>query len=180
MAIKTFKVTTLCAASAVFLSACQVETTSRAANEAPKSEPIAAAAPVVASAAQSQGVVLTGRTATASGSWSNSRSSSMGPKSGVAFAAKAINLNGETAICGVRAARGVGSRRFNSQVANKYGFYIGDQLMLSNIAYFSQASSIEAMGSTAARCKTTGIPWQDAFAKAPWELKYGGGSRFSF
>ena len=161
----------VCATIAI-LSACQAETTSQVTSAtAEPGTPVAA--PVATKASQSQIGALTGRVASASGSWDKGRG-------GIAFIAQAVNINGETAICGVRAAKGTGSRRFNGQVTNRYSFVIGDQTMLSNVFYFTQAQSIDAMRSVPANCKTTGVPWEAGFATAPWELKYGGGSRFSF
>jgi len=37
----------------------------------------------------------------------------MGPKSGIFFAAAAMNMGGEVAICGVQVRTGVGSTRFD-------------------------------------------------------------------
>ncbi len=171
--------------SVLLLSACQVETTNQAAETSPPETQAVKAASVAQSATPlsarsiSQKPTLTGRAVADGISW-RGRGSSTGPKSGITFAAAAMNIGGEVAICGVKAYYGTGSARFNSQVANAYSFELNNETVLRNVAYFARASSEEAMPDTPTSCKATGIPWKASYANAPWELRYNGGKQYSF
>ena len=154
------------------LAGCQVETTSQVAPDAAPEAPAPAAAKATR-LAQGQVPPLTGRVATAGGTWNNNAANA------VAFVGQAINVDGETVICGVRGAKGPGSRQFNGRLANGHSFVIGDQTVLRNIYFFTRARSIDTLSSTPATCKGTGVPWQASFATAPWALEYGGQTTFA-
>ena len=169
-------------AALVVTAACQSETVAGSVAQAPSDAPkpsakMVEAAPLQASSTQTAIPSLTGRVVDNRIEW---RGRGSGPKSGLYFAAKAINSGGETAICGVQARKGVGTSRFNSRVSNSFTFVIGDQTVLRNVAYFARAASPNAMLNAPANCKGTGVPWQAEFAKMPWGLVYTGPSSFSF
>ena len=172
----------LAIAALALTAACQSETVAGTAAQAPSEAPKPAAkmieaTPLQASSAQTTIPQLAGRVVDNRIEW---RGNGSGPRSGLYFAATAINSGGETAICGVQARKGVGSSRFNSRVSNSFTFVIGDQTVLRNVAYFARAASPSAMRSSPANCKGTGIPWKAEFARMPWGLIYTGPSNFSF
>ena len=150
---------------------CQVEST----------QPTEASAPVAAPAASAGGSsdvtavpAFVGRVATASGDLV-SRS---GEKTTVALVAQARNLNGALHICGVYAAQGTGTRRFNSELAGRMSFFIDGQIVMSNMSFFAPASSIDGIGSTSPNCKSAGLPWQATYDTAPWDLNLTGDRTF--
>ena len=177
----TYFPTTFGVISAAFLglSACQMETVQNAAQDAPKAPAQATSTPQPAATRTApteefQIPELTGRYVPAGFSWKKRNQVS----SRLIFLGTAINHNGQTAICGIRAVRGHDTRQFNGQVANKFNFVIGDQIVLRNMYFFTQARSFDDIGTTKPTCRTTGVPWRPEFAEAPWDLDYNGPNVF--
>ena len=153
------------------VAGCQVATTESAPSAVPAAAP---AAQQTAAAAQTAVPSFGQRVATASGDLV-SRS---GERSTVALVAEARNLNGTLHICGVYAAQGTGTRRFNNELAGRMSFFIDGQVVMSNMSFLAPASSIDAIGATSPNCKSAGLPWQAAYDTAPWDLDLTGDRQF--
>ena len=167
-------VTGFCAA--VALGACQVETANEAPQEAPQVA-AAVAAPAPAPAPSGGLTRLAGFNApvVSNGGTMESRS---GQKTKVIFVGQVTNIDGQLYVCGVRGASGTGTRRFTSALANRMSYFIGNELVLSDMGFFTSVGSLDAIKDAAPTCKPTGRAWSDSFQAMPQSLRMTGGRTF--
>ncbi len=95
---------------------------------------------------------------------------------GIEFVMSVQNVGGTTAVCGTQYQSGVSTAGLSAKVMADYTLMMNGQRMIEGLSFFKRVNSSEALETSAANCRDTGIPWSDAFLTAPADL--GGSKRF--
>lgn len=95
---------------------------------------------------------------------------------GVEFTMSLQNVDGMTAVCGTKYQSGISTAGLSAKVMADYTLTVNGQKMIQGLDFFKRVNSMDALRTSEANCRDTGIPWSDAFLTAPADL--GGSKRF--
>jgi len=99
------------------------------------------------------------------GSWNKSRSE-------YKFVIGLEEIDGQVAVCGIRATKGIGNKRINQKRMADLRLIVDGQVLIRNLSYFSLSTNFEDPRVTPANCKITEYPWSREFARfKTWEVK---------
>lgn len=102
-----------------------------------------------------------------------------GRQSSYRFIVNIVEMDGKTAVCGIRATKGDPSTTINQKLMSDLILKVGGQEILRNLSYFPKARSYDNILAQRANCRISEISWSKNFEDTnTWTLSQKGDGRY--